>query len=50
MSQIQVANRRKIIGLPTDMATNAIALLEKPGGQKAKSLSEIIVATDVIRI
>ena len=28
MSQIQVANRRKIIGLPTDMAINAITLLE----------------------
>ena len=34
MSQIQVANRRKIIGLPTDMATNAITLLEKPGGRR----------------
>ena len=29
MSQIHVANRRKIIGLPTDMAINAITLLEK---------------------
>ena len=34
MSQIQVANRRKIIGLPTDMAINAITLLEKPGGRR----------------
>ena len=34
MSQIQVATRRKIIGLPTDMATNAITLLEKPGGRR----------------
>ena len=34
MSQIQIANRRKIIGLPTDMAINAIALLEKPGGRR----------------
>ena len=34
MNQIQVVNRRKIIGLPTDMATNAITLLEKPGGRR----------------
>ena len=34
MSQIQVATRRKIIGLPTDMAINAITLLEKPGGRR----------------
>ena len=34
MRQIQVANRRKIIGLPTDMAINAITLLEKPGGRR----------------
>ena len=34
MSQIQVANRRKIIGSPTDMAINAITLLEKPGGRR----------------
>ena len=34
MSQIQVAKRRKIIGLPTDMAINAITLLEKPGGRR----------------
>ena len=34
MSQIQVATRRKIIGLSTDMAINAITLLEKPGGRR----------------
>ena len=34
MSQIQIANRRKIIGLPTDMAINAITLLEKPDGRR----------------
>ena len=34
MSQILVANRRKIIGKPTDMAINAITLLEKPGGRR----------------
>ena len=34
MNQTQVATRRKIIGLPTDMATNAITLLEKPGGRR----------------
>ena len=34
MSQTRIAYRRKIIGLPTDMAINAITLLEKLGGRR----------------
>ena len=41
MSQIQVANRRKIIGLSTDMAINAITLLEKPDGRRNLALLAI---------
>ena len=50
MSQIQVANRRKIIGLPTDMAINAITLLEKPGGRRdlARRAIQSNFSTDLI--
>ena len=50
MSRNQVANRRKIIGLPTDMAINAITLLEKPGGRRdlARRAIQSNYVTDLI--